>query len=49
MQSLHCCAGFSLVAASRGYSIIAVLRLLVAVASPVGEHGLAQSVSVSGL
>ena len=37
---LHCCADFSLVAASRGYSIIAVLRLLIAVASPVGEHGL---------
>ena len=37
---LHCWAGFSLAAASKGYSIIAVLRLLIAVASLVGEPGL---------
>jgi len=32
--------GFSLVAASRGYSLVAVLGLLVAGASPVADHGL---------
>ena len=35
---LHCCAGFSLVAASREYSVVSVHRLLIAVAS-LGEHG----------
>ena len=35
---LHCCAGFSLVAASREYSVVSVHRLLTAVAS-LGEHG----------
>ena len=50
----HCCEGFSLVAvASRGYSLVAVLKLLTVVASLVAEHGLylgAQaSVVVSGL
>ena len=34
----HCCASFSLLAES--YSLVAVLRLFVAVASPVAEHGL---------
>ena len=33
----------SLVAASRGYSLAAVLRLLIAVASLVGEHGLSSA------
>ena len=37
---LRCCAGLSLVLESRGYSLAAVLRLLVAVASLVAEHGL---------
>ena len=37
MQSLHCCAGFSLVAASRGYSLVVVLGLLIVVASLVGK------------
>ena len=37
---LFCCVGFSLVAASGGYSLVAVLRLLIAVASLVAEHGL---------
>ena len=37
---LRCCTGFSLVAASRGCSLVAVRRLLVAVISLVGEHGL---------
>ena len=37
---LFCCVGFSLVAASGGYSPVAVLRLLIAVASLVAEHGL---------
>ena len=38
--SLHCCTGFSLVAASMGYSLAEVLRLLIVVASLVAEHGL---------
>ena len=33
-------AGFSLVAASRGYPLVAVQRLLSAAASLVAEHGL---------
>ena len=37
---LHCCTGFSLVAASRGYSLVAVHGLLFEVASLVSEHGL---------
>ena len=32
--------GLSLVVASRGYSLVAVCRLLIAVASLVAEHGL---------
>ena len=36
---LHC-AGFSLVVASRGYSLVAVCRPLTAVASLVMEHDL---------
>ena len=36
---LHCCRGFSLAAASGGYSLFAVLRLLIAVAF-LGEHRL---------
>ena len=37
-MSLH--TGFSLVEASRGYSLVAVCELLFAVASLVVEHGL---------
>ena len=37
---LHCCADFSLVAGSRGYSTVAVRGLLIAVASLVAEHAL---------
>ena len=37
---LHCCMGFSLVAASGGFALVVVRRLLVAVASLVAEHGL---------
>ena len=37
---LHCCAGFSLVAASRGYSLVTAHKLLIVVASLVVEHGL---------
>ena len=37
---LCCCTGLSLVATSRGYSLVAVHKLLVAVASLVGEHQL---------
>lgn len=36
----HCCLGFSLVAVSRGYSLVAALGLLTVVASPVVEYGL---------
>ena len=37
---LRCCAGFSLVSESRGCSLVAVLRLLIAVASLAAQHGL---------
>ena len=37
---LCCCAGFSLVAASRGYSPGVMRGLFTAVASLVAEHGL---------
>ena len=37
---LCCCAGFSLVEMSRGYSTDAMLRLLIAVISLVAKHGL---------
>ena len=38
--SLRCCVGFSLVPASGGYSLVAVLRLLTTVASFIAEHRL---------
>jgi len=37
---LHCYVGFSLVVASRDYSPVAVLGLLVAVGSLIAEHRL---------
>ena len=37
---LRCCVGFSLVVASKGYCLGAVLGLLAAVASLVAEHRL---------
>ena len=37
---LGCCAGLSLVAASRGYSPVAMTRLLMGLAYLVAEHGL---------
>ena len=37
---LCCCAGFSLVEMSRGYSTDAMLRLLISVVSLVAKHGL---------
>ena len=37
---LHCCAGFSLVAVSAGYSLVVVCGLLIVMASVVVEHGL---------
>ena len=40
MLGLHCYMGFSLVAASRGYSLDVVCWLLIAVASLVAEHRL---------
>ena len=36
---LHCWYGFPLVAKSRSYSLVAVLRLFIAVVSLVVEHG----------
>ena len=38
--SLHCCAGFPVVAASRGYSLVALHGLLSAVVSLAVEHRL---------
>ena len=40
MLGLHCCTGFSLVAASGVSSLVAVSRLLIAVAFPVAERRL---------
>ena len=40
MLGLCCCVGFSLVVVSRGYSLVMVPRLLIAVASFVVDHGL---------
>ena len=40
VPGLHCYPGFSLVAVSRGYSLVAVRRLLIEVAFPVAEHRL---------
>ena len=40
MLGLHCGEGCSSVAVSRGYSVAAVCGLLIAVASPLVEHGL---------
>ena len=37
---LRCCWGFSLVVASRSYSVLATHGLLTEVASLVGEHGI---------
>ena len=37
---LCCCVGFSLIAMSRGYCPVVVRGLLIAVASPVAQHGL---------
>ena len=37
---LHCCMGFPLDVASRGYSLVMVCWLLIAVASLVVEHRL---------
>ena len=40
MPGLHCCSGFPLVAASGGYSLVAVHGLLIVMASLVVQHGL---------
>ena len=37
---LHCCRGFSLIAGSGSYSLVALFRLLIAMASLIVEHGL---------
>ena len=39
MLGLHCCVGFSPVAASGGHSVIALCGLLIAVASLFAERG----------
>ena len=46
MLGLHCYAGLSLVAASRGYSLVEVFRLFTAVVSPVSEQRLWSAISV---
>ena len=38
MLNFHCCSGFSLAVASRGCSLVAVLRFLIGVSSFVVEH-----------
>ena len=40
MLGVHCCTGFFLVVVSRGYSLVVVQGLLIAVASLVVEHRL---------
>ena len=40
LKELHCCSNFSLVAKSRGSSLVLVHRLLVVVTSLVEEHRL---------
>ena len=45
LLGLHCHAGFSLVVATGGYSAVVGLRLLIAVASLVLEHGLSSSMA----
>ena len=40
MLGLHCCTGFSLAVASRGYSHVAVRGFLIVMASLVVEHWL---------
>ena len=53
MLGLPCCTGFSLVAESMGYYPIAVLWLLIEIASLVAEHrlwgALASGVALGGL
>ena len=39
-MDLGCCTGFSLVVASRGYSLVVVSGLLIAVASLIAEQRL---------
>ena len=40
MLTLHCCLGSSLVATSRGYSLVAMHKFITEVASLVVEQGL---------
>ena len=40
MLGVHCCAGFSLVAESEVYSVVAVLGLRTAMSSLAAEHAL---------
>ena len=39
MLGRHCCVGFSLVAGSRGHSLVVVRGLLIVMGSVVAEHG----------
>ena len=48
MLSFCCCAGFSLVVASRGYTLVVVRGLLIVVASLVAEHGALGHAGFSG-
>ena len=47
MLDLCCCEDFSPVAASRGYSLIVMSRLLIAGASPVVEQGLQRALALT--
>ena len=40
MLGVHCCMGFSLIAASGGYSLGVVYSLLISMASLIAEHRL---------
>ena len=46
MLGLFCFAGFFLVVASRGYSLVTVHRLLIVVVSLVAEHALGHTASI---
>ena len=47
MLGLYCCSDFSLVAQSRGYSLVVVCGLFIVVASLVAEHRLCKEILMS--
>ena len=47
MLGLHCCVGFSLVVVSGGYSLVAVVGLLIAVTSLPAAQALGVQTSVA--